>query len=177
MLKHFALALHKNTLKWFQAHLVTDSNQAWDDLKQKFFKIFGRTSFELDSTEENGKMLASKDSLRYVFHMSSYMQITNPTASELDKTNKLIDGLPRNLKPYFVSDTPKTVHESTERLRAVATEIAYKQSSLLQAGPSPSIVAAIAGSSNITAISPLITWLNSLTSENLQSAGAISKPA
>lgn len=132
-IKNFALALQKNALKWFETHLIGNLNQPWDDLKAEFLKIFGKTRFELDLAGENGKMLASEDPLSYVFHMLSYMQVINPGASELEKTNRLIDGLPWGLKSYFVRDTPKTVHEFTEHLKAFAVEHAYNQSALSQA--------------------------------------------
>lgn len=83
--------------------------------KAKVSQNFGKTWFELDLAGESGEMLASEDPLRYVFHMLSYMHVTNPTASELKETNRHVDGLPRFFKSYFVCDASKAVHDFTER--------------------------------------------------------------
>lgn len=63
--------------------------------------------------------------LWYVLHSLSYVALTNPNASDAEKTNRLIDGLPRVINQNFVRYA-QTVHAITERLKSVTGERAYK---------------------------------------------------
>lgn len=97
-------------------------------------------------------MFASEDPLSYVFHVISYLQATNPAASEADEVTRLSGGLPTNLKSSFVRDTLKTVQEFTNRLRDVARESAYAQKALLQGIISPSVVTALTTTPAVTGV-------------------------
>lgn len=73
------------------------------------------------------KMMASEDPLGDVLHVLSGVTVTNLNASDVEKTNRLLDGLSRAFKAYFVWDTPQTAHPFSERLKSLAVEHAYKQ--------------------------------------------------
>lgn len=72
-------------------------------------------------------MSASKGPLGYTFHVLSYVSVTNRNALDVEETNRLIDGLFRALKAYFMRDTLQAVPLFTLRLKSVAVEHAYKQ--------------------------------------------------
>lgn len=60
-------------------------------------------------------MRTSKDSPSYILYVLGYGNIENPIASDLEETARVIDGLSRASKAYFVRDTPKTVQEVHEK--------------------------------------------------------------
>lgn len=98
-------------------------------------------------------MLASEDPLSYIFHILSYVTITSPAATELEKTNRLIDGLPRALRSYFARGTPDTGQAFTDRLKSVAVEHAYKQGVFSTSSTSGTALAALATANTATASS------------------------
>lgn len=147
--KHFALALQKNPLKWLQTQNLGAAT-TWDALKAYFLKTFEKTRFELDLEGESGKMLTSENRLRYVSHVLSYVAITNPTGTELEKTNRLLDGHPRALKADLVRGTPQSGHDFSERLKSGAVEHSYKQSALIGA-LSPAALSALANAESAAA--------------------------
>lgn len=128
-IKHFALAVQRNALKWYESN---QSLPQWDGLKADFLKASGKNQFELELCGETGKMLASEGPLGYVFSTLGYIKNENPTAADKEKTIRQISSLPKTtLKAYFVHNTSQTVQQVTDSLKEVATEQAFQQS----AGP------------------------------------------
>lgn len=79
-------------------------------------------------------MTALKDPVSYVFQVRSYVAVTNPNASDVEKPNRSINGLPWLFKDYSVLDGyTQTVHACTGRLKSVDVEHAFKQSAALAA--------------------------------------------
>lgn len=126
--RHFPLVLKKVSYEWYAANKGMD----WSDLRDSFREEFGKNQVDYDLAGESGKMLFSEDPRSYVYHVLSYVQATNPKASENEKLIRLFDGLPTNLKKYFVRNKPGTVDEFTERLKDIKREQLYEQKSLLQ---------------------------------------------
>ena len=119
-------------------------------------------------------MLAKEDPLSYVFHALSYIDITNPNATELEKANRLIDGLPRPLKAYFVRDTPDTVERFTARLKSVALEHAYKQPDIQNSELTAAAASALAGQATLNAALPFFAAGNN-AALNKNILGALAK--
>lgn len=127
--RHFPPVLKNVAYKWYAAN----KNLDWNDSRDGFREEFGKNQVGFDLAGESGKMLFSEDPRSYVYHVLSYVQATNPRASDEDKLLRLFDGLPTHLKKYFVRDKPTTIDEFTERLKDIKREQMYDQKTLLQA--------------------------------------------
>lgn len=67
--------------------------------------------------------------------------VTNPNASDIEKTNRLIDGHPWAQEAYFVQDMSQSVHAFIGTLRSVAVEYAYNQSTAIKGFESVALAA------------------------------------
>lgn len=105
----------------------------------------------------------------YIFHVFIYGNIDNPTATNAEKTNRLVDSLPKSLRAYFVRDTPKTVQDFTERLKLVAVEHAYTQGALVQAGLNPALLPSVGAQNALSAASKLGIAINPLMNGQISS--------
>lgn len=127
-LKYMNLACEKSALRWHEAnktHLLT-----FLDLKREFLRAFGKNLFDLDLQNFQRKFSASENPLAYVFRTLDYIMLSNPTATETEKVQRLFDGLPAALKSAFVRDPPATVQSFIEWLKKVSREQQYNEKAL-----------------------------------------------
>ena len=126
--KYMALACEKSALRWHEANKANFAS--FSDLKKEFLSTFGKNIFDLDLQGYTRRHAAQEDPLAYVFETLEFIRMSNPQASDIEKVQRLFDGLPASLKAEFVRNGPQNVADFTKRLKDVLREKQYAAKAL-----------------------------------------------
>jgi hypothetical protein len=141
-LKYLNLACEKSALRWHEANKSRFTT--WNIFREEFIKAFGKNLFDLDLLGLSRHFAASENPLGYVFEVLDYVLLCNPQATELERVQRLFDGLPMHLKGAFVREPPTTTQAFIERLKDVSREQRYNEKALISANAcTPGILSSI----------------------------------
>ena len=118
------VALQETAARWHESE--RHHHATWTKLRDSLVKAFGKT--KLDYLIENQKVKFTVDDPRaYVDNVLKMVEVDNINASEKEKIDKLLDGLPPKWRVHFVTNEPATVQKFLERLKDETRKNALRQ--------------------------------------------------
>ena len=116
-LKFLYSALKGNASDWHEAK--SKSILSWDEMRDSFLETFGGTLYDADLNVQARYDLERRDPMAFVSRITRRHELIDTTATEAQKTVKLIESLSPGMKIHFRSlkPQPTTVTEFTNELK------------------------------------------------------------